>query len=116
MKVRSVEVLDVGDLASWRRNARRKRKEDQELGDKMTFIELLHQDISAVSVPADIRQYDSAAESPLPPVAKDQVGKYEEPEAIRLLAFARATGGKPVLAEFDSEPSKKCEERLRQAA
>lgn len=116
MKVRSVEVLDVGALAILRRDARRKRREDSKLAGKKTIIEALYQDLSSLSVPADLRQDNSAMESPLPPVAEDQVGKYEEPDAVALLLFARASGGKPVLVEFDVEPSKAYEERLRQAA
>ena len=116
MKVVSVEVLGVGALAILRRDARRKRREDWKLAGKMTMIELLYQDLSLLSVPADLRQDNAAMESPLPPVGKDQVEKYEEPDAIALLLYARASGGKPVLVEFDGKPSKAYEERLRSAA
>ncbi|MFZ0739562.1 MAG: hypothetical protein WBL70_17115 [Candidatus Acidiferrales bacterium] len=79
------------------------------------LIEICHQDISAFKVHAALSRYGATIESPLPP-ANDQVDKYEEPEAINLLFFARANEGKPILVEFSTEPSKSYEHRLRQAA
>lgn len=119
MKVISVEVLDAGALARWRRDARRERREARKRASNTTWgdaIELYLQSLSLFDWGVALPQENTTVESPLPPVAKDQVGKYEEPEAIALLAFARATGGKPLLVEFENEPSKAYVERLRQAA
>jgi hypothetical protein len=46
----------------------------------------------------------------------DQVGKFEDSEAIGLFSFARANGWKPVAVEFLGDPSKAFVDRLRQAA
>jgi len=119
MKVMSVEVLNMGALARLRRDARRERREERRRAYNLTWgeaTELFLQELSSFDWSAARPQGSTTIESPLPQVAKDQVGKYEEPEAIGLLAFARATGGKPVLVEFDTRPSKACEERLRSAA
>jgi hypothetical protein len=119
MKVMSVEVLEVGALARLRRDARRERREKRKRAYNMTWGDatgLYLQTLSSFDWGAALPQESTTVESPLPQLAKDQVGRYEEPDAIALLSFARASGGKPVLVGFDCKPSKAYEARLRQAA
>jgi hypothetical protein len=86
--------------------------------EKMTMhdvMNLFSADLSTLQVRASLEN-DAPVASPLPPIPKDEVDKYIEPEIIGLLFFARAGGWKPLLVEFSQKPSKAFEDRFRQAA
>jgi hypothetical protein len=119
MRVLSVEVLNEGALTIFRREARRKRREDRQRIENMTnlnVIEILRSDISSFIVRSALLENKPERESPLPLVTKDEVGEYEEPDGVALLQFAEASQWKPVLVEFSREPSKAFENTLRQSA
>jgi hypothetical protein len=119
MMVLSVEVLSKEAAASPCLQARRDRRETRKRNARMTSDDLKHllrQDISSFMVRSDLLQDRAPVESQLPQVAKYEVDKYEEPEAIAILRLLRTSGGRPVLVEFDFRPSKAFEERLRHSA
>ena len=119
MKVVSVEVLSEEAATNLRRQARRQRREERERAMGMTrrdVINLFDIGLSAFRAHVALFKNTPAVESPLPPVAEEDVGKYEKPETIALLHFARTNGWRPMLVEFDCKPSKAFEDRLRQAA
>ncbi len=116
MEVLSVEVLTEEELTRLRREARRERCEENERLANMTASEALGIFIGEVSTSrfrAAIAQDAAAVESPLRPVPKEDVFRYEDPEVVALLHFARENGWKPVLVQFPCEPSKAFEERWR---
>ena len=119
MKVASVEVLDEGAAASLCRLARKERREERDRISRMNMYDVMNlfsAGLSAFREHVASPQYCSVEESPLPPVANDQVGKNEEPDAIALLEFARASAFMPVLVQFSWRPSKASVSRFRRAA
>jgi hypothetical protein len=118
MMVESVEVLTLEAATDMRRQARREKREERERAEKMTMRDvknLFWADLSMLRARAAL--YDSEpTESPLPPIPEDEVDEYKEPEIIRLLLFARASGWRPILVQFSRHLSEAFEGRFRQSA
>jgi hypothetical protein len=118
MRVVSVEVLSGDQAASLCSQGRRQRREDRIRSGKMTIVEaadLFWAGLSEYKVRAPLLGGEPI-ESPLPLVANEQVGPYEDPEGIALLNFARANEGKVLLVQLSCEPSKAFVRRLRYSA
>jgi hypothetical protein len=114
MKVETIEVLSDEVAAILSRQARWERRKERGYVKKMTAADIIDQ--FAASMSAWLRQNLSTVESPLPPIAENQVRPHETPEVIALLLHAQACAGRFVLVEFSSKPSSTLLEQLRAAA
>lgn len=119
MRALSVEVLSKEAAARLCLQARRERRETWKRNARMAsddLKQLLRNDISSFMVRSALFQDSAPVERPLLRVAKYEVGKYEDSGGIAILRFLRTSGGRPLLVEFESRPSRAFEGRLRHSA
>jgi hypothetical protein len=122
IQIKSVGVLTGGALRILRREARRARREKSERLSKMTtrdLFEVVMENFASIRNDATLPERGEEVEQPLqplPPISREQVGKYEDPPSVALLLFAQANPGKIVLVKFSGTPSKAFTDRLRESA